>query len=149
MNSKIYLLFLGIVTFLLAGSVTANLLQLQSARRAPLEKIRSETLADYPNIRKVGNVIENNTADRWIIIAHEDVYGSPEKLRLWLTPGASIVRVEVAKISGVIEEGQIKIIGQKDIALGETVYVVATNSLEHNRIETGQIIAGDLLPLAR
>lgn len=149
MNQKNTLTLLFVLAALLAGSVTLNIMQASGAEDPNYQKARTNTLSIIKDIRKTGTLVENNSVEGWMTFSYDTGTGRVATAKVWITPNATMTRVRATTgADGVIGGVSILPIEQWDFVVGETIFILFTNSAEHSRLEASTVIAGDLLPLS-
>ncbi|MEI6863790.1 MAG: hypothetical protein WCK46_00245 [Candidatus Adlerbacteria bacterium] len=150
MNTKdslaIPLLF--ICTFLLAASCVVNMLQFQQAQNVSVKKAQTNLLLKIPDVQRIATLVKNNSDERWVRISYTDGEGQTEQLQAWVTSATVIQRTRGTKVSGVTERASVEDIDQKDLRVGEPIYIIMRNSSDQQRLEASRITVGDLLPIS-
>lgn len=150
MNSRATPLLFFILTLALAGSFTLNIIQHSNNQNSAIKKARNNVLANIKDIRRMGVLIENNPAEGWFVISSETLPGQTEKLKVWLAPGASVVRSKTQTgTDGVVNSVEAELIEQKDLHIGEQMFALLYDSREHKRLEITTVWVGQILPYSK
>ena len=147
MNNKLELIFIFLLCTLLSGSIVLNLIQFNLAHTASISKARTSVAQNADHIRRIGSVTENNTDERYLIFSYQESDASTGETKVWITDATGIGRIIPKKEKGIIETISIAPIEQKDIHLGDEVYINMDSSVTNDRLEAASILLGELLPI--
>ncbi|MCX6819762.1 MAG: hypothetical protein NT019_00510 [Candidatus Adlerbacteria bacterium] len=150
MNTKdsLTMPLLFICAFLLAGSCVVNMLQFQQAQNLSVKKAQTNLLLKIPDVQRIATIVKNNFDERWVRISYTDGEGQTEQLQAWVTSATVIQRTQAGAVSGVTERASVEDIDQKDLRVGEPIYIIMRNSSDQQRLEASRITVGDLLPVS-
>ncbi len=144
-------IFLGAIcaaALMFGTSAALNVIQLRTASTASLVRDKEVVTTALEAIRRRGTIFANNTTERTIGVEYQAEVGtSTKRMELILAPNFQAQRIH-AKVdeTGVITGLEAETIFQKDLVLGEPIYVVTKPTVPGQQFETSLILVGDILP---
>lgn len=149
MNAKALLVLLSITTLLFAASLVLNLLQYAQARQIPWQQARQNLERTLRDTRVVGALVENNTAEGYIVLRYQEVDGLSQKIKIALSQNTALRRTGGTLEGDVFTKMSVVQISQSDLVLGQEVYALISGAASKDRLEANTIVVGDLLPTTR